>query len=182
MSGPSSAPAPGSAGAGSDGAVPDGADQDGTVREFASLAEVSAAAGQVIGTSPWLAITQDRIDTFAQATGDHQWIHVDAARAATGPFGTTIAHGYLTLSLLSLLGTRIFHVDPAITRINYGVNSVRFINPVPVDSRVRAVLRFGEVSETAQGLRVPMNWVVQIDGADKPAAVAETITLMLSPA
>ena len=107
------------------------------MRTFTSLDELSDAAGEELGTSEWLTIEQERVDQFADATGDHQWIHVDVERAASGPFGGTIAHGYLTLSLIPLLGAQVFALDTPGAKLNYGVNKVRFPAPVPVGSRVR---------------------------------------------
>ena len=100
------------------------------MRVFTTLDEIAAAAGEELGTSDWLVIDQDRVDTFADATGDHQWIHVDVERAAAGPFGGTIAHGYLTLSLLPVLGSQVFALETPGAKLNYGVNKVRFPNPV----------------------------------------------------
>ena len=107
------------------------------MRTFTTLDEVADAVGQELGTSDWLTIEQERVDQFADATGDHQWIHVDADRAAAGPFGGTIAHGYLTLSLIPLLGSQVFALDTPGAKLNYGVNKVRFPHPVRVGSKVR---------------------------------------------
>jgi acyl dehydratase len=147
-------------------------------RGFADLDEVVAAAGQHVGTSPWMEVTQDRIDTFAAATGDHQWIHVDPERARTGPYGATVAHGYLTLSLLPVLGASAYTVGPGVTRVNYGMNRVRFPHPVRVGSRVRAVVSFGDVTPVGVGLQLVQRFVVEIEGVDKPACVAETVVLL----
>src|SRR5690606_20145104 len=107
-------------------------------RVFSHLDEFKAAVGTELGTSDWITVTQEQINTFADATGDHQWIHVDPEAAAKGPFGTTIAHGYLTLSLLPVFGEQIYEVQKLAFGVNYGANKVRFPNPVPVDSRLRA--------------------------------------------
>jgi acyl dehydratase len=149
------------------------------MREFGSVAEIEGAAGEEVGVSPWLEITQDRIDMFAAATKDHQWIHVDPQRAATGPFGSTIAHGYLTLSLLPWFAATTFVLRTRGPRLNYGVNKVRFPSPVPVGSRVRARITFGDVTVVSAGHQLTVQWVVELEGADKPACVAETVVLLL---
>ena len=148
-------------------------------RTFTSTEEITAAVGQPLGASEWLTIDQARIDAFADATGDHQWIHVDVERAASGPFGRTIAHGYLTLSLVVMLGHQVFEFDTGRPMINYGVNKVRFPNPVRVDSRIRAVVTIAGVTPVAVGTQVTMSFVIEIEGEDKPACVAETVILML---
>ena len=146
------------------------------MKVFASPQELAAAVGTEIGASEWLTIEQDRIDQFADATGDHQWIHVDPERAKEGPFGTTIAHGYLTLSLLPLLCGEIYRVDGVRMGLNYGLNKVRFVNPVRVGSAVRAVLTVASADEVpGNALQVAVKVVVEIQGEEKPAAVAETL-------
>ncbi len=146
------------------------------MRVFRNAEEFTAATGEVLGTSDWLEIDQDRIDTFADATGDHQWIHVDPDKAATGPFGTTIAHGYLTLSLIPFLSWQTFTVEGSKMGVNYGLNKVRFINPVKVGSRVRATATLSEVTEVPGGLQVVVIQNIEIDGVDKPACIAETVS------
>lgn len=146
------------------------------MRVFASPAELAAAAGQEIGASDWLVIEQDRIDRFAEATGDHQWIHVDKTRAKDGPFGSTIAHGFLTLSLLPALLAQVYRVEGVRMGINYGLNRVRFINPVRVGSSVRAVMTVAEVDQQSDYVQVTAEAVVQIQGVEKPAAVAQTLS------
>ena len=131
--------------------------------------------GQQLGPSEWVEITQDRIDAFAAATGDHQWIHVDAERAGAGPFGTTIAHGYLTLSLLPSFAYEVLPLDAARLTINYGLNRVRFPAPVPVGSRMRGRFRVTEVSEVEDGYQVTVEATVEREGSEKPVCVAETI-------
>ena len=147
------------------------------MRTFANLDELVAAKGEHLGTGDWVEITQDRIDTFADATGDHQWIHVDAEKAAQGPFGTTIAHGYLTLSLIPMLGKQIYHVDGIKMGINYGLGKVRFPAVVPVGSRVRASAELVDVVDKAQGKQVTVRTTIEIEGGEKPACVAETMAL-----
>ena len=135
--------------------------------------------GQQLGPSEWVEITQDRIDAFAAATADHQWIHVDPERGAAGPFGTTIAHGYLTLSLLSSFSYELLPLDEARLTINYGLNRVRFPAPVPVGSRVRGRFRVTEVSEVDGGYQLTAEATVEREGSEKPVCVAETIYRVL---
>jgi acyl dehydratase len=147
-------------------------------RAFTSLDEFKAAAGEEIGTSDWHTVTQEQINTFAEATGDHQWIHVDPEMAAKGPFGTTIAHGYLTLSLLPFFGEQIYSIDGLAFGMNYGANKVRFPSPVPVNSRLRATATLKETSEIAIGTQGIVNFVVELEGSEKPACVAEVVFVM----
>ncbi|MCY7396369.1 MAG: MaoC family dehydratase [Nocardioides sp.] len=149
------------------------------MRVFTSLDEISAASGEDLGTSEWVTIEQDRVDQFAEATGDHQWIHVDVERATAGPFGGTVAHGYLTLSLLPWLGSTIFSFDTPGATLNYGSNKVRFPNPVPVGKQVRAVVALGEVKDVPAGKQCTLTYTIEIDGEAKPALVAETVVLLL---
>jgi acyl dehydratase len=150
------------------------------VRVFSTVEEIEAAAGEEIGTTDWVEITQDRVDQFAEATGDHQWIHVDVARAKEGPFGGTIAHGYLTLSLVPWLGSQVFDLATPGAKLNYGVNKVRFPHPVRVGSRVRARVAVDQVVDVPAGKQLTMKYVVEIEDQDKPACVAETVVLLLS--
>ena len=139
-----------------------------------TIRSLEARVGQEVGVSPWVEITQDRIDTFAKAIGDFQWIHVDAARAKGSPFGGTIAHGFLTLSLLSHLSEATFSFSDRKMGINYGLNRVRFTSPVPVGSRVRArftLLNFEKIE--GNGVQVTWTTTVDIEGKEKPALVAE---------
>lgn len=147
-------------------------------REFANLEEFKAAVGTQLGTSEWLTITQERINLFADATNDHQWIHVDPERAATGPFGTTIAHGYLTLSLISALAEECYSIAGLAMGVNYGANKVRFPAPVPVDSRVRATAELVAATDIAMGTQCTIKFVVEIEGGAKPALVAEIIFVL----
>jgi acyl dehydratase len=150
------------------------------MRTFTSFDDVAAAAGSELGTSDWVEITQDRVDQFAEATGDHQWIHVDVEKAKDGPFGGTIAHGYLTLSLVPFLGSQVFSLETPGAKLNYGVNKVRFPSPVPVGSRVRAHVAMGDVTDLPTGKQMLLRYTVEIEGSDKPACVAETVVLLLS--
>jgi acyl dehydratase len=145
-------------------------------RIFTSADDLRAATGEQLGHSEWLEVDQKRIDLFADATGDHQWIHVDAERAADGPFGATIAHGYLTLSLLPLFGPQLIRVDGARMGINYGVNKVRFPAPVPVGSRLRATATITEVTDVPGGVQLAATFTVERDGTEKPVCVAESLS------
>jgi acyl dehydratase len=145
-------------------------------RIFTSADELKAAVGEQLGYSDWLEIDQKRIDLFADATGDHQWIHVDPEKAAAGPFGTTIAHGYLTLSLLPALVPQVMRVEGMKMGVNYGSNKVRFPAPVPVGSRVRATAVLKEVAEAGGGVQVTAAVTVECEGGDKPVCVAESVS------
>jgi acyl dehydratase len=150
------------------------------MRTFTTFEEIEAAAGQEIGTTEWVRITQERVNTFAEATGDHQWIHVDVEKARTGPFGGTIAHGYLTLSLVPWLGSQVFDLATPGAKLNYGVNKVRFPNPVLVGASVRAKVSVKEVLDIPAGKQLTLGYVIEIQDQDKPACVAETVVLLLS--
>ena len=149
------------------------------MRILDDLDELASMTGQELGTSDWLTIDQDRVDAFADATGDHQWIHVDVERAATGPFGGTIAHGYLTLSLIPLLGSEVFALETPGAKLNYGVNKVRFPHPVLVGSRIRSHVTLGEVTDVSMGKQLTLRHSLEIEGVAKPACVAETVVLLL---
>jgi acyl dehydratase len=149
------------------------------MRVFTTLDEVAAASGEELGTSDWVTVDQERVDGFAEATGDHQWIHVDVERARTGPFGGTIAHGYLTLSLVPFLGSQVFSLETPGAKLNYGVNKVRFPHPVLVGKRVRAHVALGEVTDLPAGMQMILRYTVEIEGEAKPACVAETVVLLL---
>ena len=149
------------------------------MRTFTTLDDVAAAAGEELGTSEWLTIDQDRVDRFADATGDHQWIHVDVERAKGGPFGGTIAHGYLTLSLVPALGTSVFSIETPGAKLNYGLNKVRFPSPVRVGSRIRSTISVADVSDVPSGKQLTLRHVVEVEGEDKPACVAESVVLLL---
>jgi acyl dehydratase len=139
-----------------------------------TIRDLETRIGQEVGVSPWVEITQERIDTFAKAIGDFQWIHVDPERAKNSPFGKTIAHGFLTLSLLSNLSEQTFSFSDRRMGINYGLNRVRFTSPVPVGSRVRARFTLAKFEKIeGNGVQVTWNTVVEIEGAAKPALVAE---------
>ena len=142
-----------------------------------SIRELEKRIGEEVGVSPWVEITQERIDTFAKAIDDPQWIHVDPVRAKSSPFGGTIAHGFLTLSLLSHLSERTFRFSDRKMGVNYGLNRVRFTAPVPSGSRVRArftLLKFEKLGDG--GIQVTWNAVIERESSDKPVLVAETIS------
>ena len=141
----------------------------------ASLRELEQRVGEEVGVSPWVEVTQERIDTFARAIDDFQWIHVDRVRAKASPFGGTIAHGFLTLSLLSHLSERTFGFTDRKMGVNYGLNRVRFTSPVPSGARVRARFTLAKYERLEGGVQVTWNTVVEIEGKDKPALVAEWI-------
>ena len=149
------------------------------MRTFTSFDELTKAVGEDLGSSEWLEIDQDRVNAFADATGDHQWIHVDVERAKDGPFGGTIAHGYLTLSLVPYLSDQVFALETPGAKLNYGVNKVRFPNPVRVGSRVRTTVSIAAVDDIPSGKQMLVKHVIEIEGQDKPACVAETVVLLL---
>ncbi|MFC8182128.1 MULTISPECIES: MaoC family dehydratase [Nocardiaceae] len=151
------------------------------MRTFTTPADLDAAVGEELGTSEWTLITQEMVDHFAAATGDHQWIHVDVDRATReSPFGGPIAHGYLSLALLPALAAQIYAVDGAKLVVNYGSNKVRFVNPVRVGARVRLRSVFTSVEEVKGGaLQVSVSQTLEIEDAPKPALVAEAISRVL---
>ncbi|MGW5097757.1 MaoC family dehydratase [Streptomyces nodosus] len=144
-------------------------------RIFTSVDELRAAVGEQLGYTDWVEIDQKRIDLFADATGDHQWIHVDPGKAASGPFGRTIAHGYLTLSLLPLFGPQLIRVENVRMGLNYGTNKVRFPAPVPVGSRLRATGVITGVEDVPGGVQLAVAFTVEREGGDKPVCVAESV-------
>ena len=149
------------------------------MREFHSLEELRAGVGTHLGYSDWLEITQDRVNEFADATGDHQWIHVDPQRARQGPFGTTIAHGYLTLSITNRWLGGLLRVPNATMGVNYGANKVRFPAPVPVGTRIRMGVEILAVDEVPGGAQVTTRNTVEVEGGGKPACVVEAISRFL---
>lgn len=149
------------------------------VREINGIAELEKLVGQEVGKSDWVTIDQDRIQLFADATDDHQWIHLDEEKAKAGPFGGTIAHGFLTLSLLPMLSQRTVDVTGMKMKINYGLNKVRFPQPVPSGARVRDTITLDSVERKDAGVMVIMTHVIEIDGADRPACIAESVSLMV---
>ena len=146
---------------------------------FDSPDELLSSVGDNLGSSDWITIEQDRINGFADATGDHQWIHVNPEQAASGPFGATIAHGYLTLALTNQFLPEIVRVDGVSMGINYGVNKVRFPQPVRVGSRVRGHAVLTAAEEIAGGVQAVITITVEIDGAEKPACIVESVSRFL---
>ena len=145
------------------------------MRVFDSVAALKEAAGEHLGHSDWHPVSQERVDAFAEATGDHQWIHVDPAAAARGPFGTTIAHGYLMLSMIPMLAAQVSRVEGVRMGINYGLNRVRFPSPLPTGSNLRAGVRLLSVEDVQGGVQVVNEVTLERDGGDKPCCVAETV-------
>jgi len=140
-----------------------------------SFEELSALVGSHLGYSEYKTVTQEEVNLFADATGDHQWIHVDPAKAAAGPFGRTIAHGYLTLSLIPVLLGSVLRVDGVSMGVNYGTNKVRFTSPVPVGSQIRAGATLASVESVAGGVQVALDVVVEVKDAPKPSCVAQVV-------
>ena len=150
------------------------------MKRYASLAELQTFVGQELGLSDWLNIEQSRIDTFAQATGDMQWIHTDAQRAAQGPFGVTIAHGFLTLSLVPMLAQQAYSVGDVRMGINYGLNKVRFITPVRVGSSLRGRFRLLEFEPIDGGVQLVTEATLELGGSDRPACVAHMVSRLFN--
>jgi acyl dehydratase len=145
------------------------------MRTITGLDELKRAEGEELGVSDWHQVTQKDIDAFAEATGDHQWIHVDPERAKETPFGGTIAHGYYTLSLAPKLNDEIFEMDGFVMAINYGLNKVRFPAPVPVDSRIRMRAKLAELEDIPGGAQMVMELTFEREGGDKPVCVAQSV-------
>ena len=145
------------------------------MRVFEKGADLQPLVGQVIGESDWVTIDQQRINLVADATGDHQWIHIDPEKAAKGPFGTPIAHGFLTLSLIPDLSAKAMRVNDTRMGVNYGLNRVRFPAPVPVNSRVRAVIKLVSYEPIEGGAQVTTEVTIEREGSSKPVCVAETV-------
>lgn len=147
------------------------------MREYSHFSELENLVGQEIGLSDWVLVDQDRVNGFADVTGDHQWIHLDAERAAKGPFGTTIAHGYLTLSLLPALGATAYNISGGRMTVNYGLDKVRFPAPVPVGSKVRARFSLKEYKKLPDdGVQLTIVATIEREGSDRPVCVAETLS------
>jgi acyl dehydratase len=148
------------------------------VRVFDDLQAFKRVVGQELGTSSWITITQADIDTFARVTRDEQWIHVDPERSAAGPFGSTLVHGYLVMSLIAYFSDEVYTVNGLGSSLNYGSNRVRFPSPVPVNSRLRGVITLLEANELESGTQLVTRVVVERDGDAKPACVADVVYLM----
>jgi acyl dehydratase len=149
------------------------------MRIFKSIDELAEAVGETIGPTDWVTIDQQRVNLFADATSDHQWIHVDLDRAKAGPFGGTIAHGYLTLSLIPWIASQLFHIEDLSGVLNYGINKVRFPNIVKVGARIRGTCSLAEISPHPAGTQIVVRYTIEIEGEEKPACVAESVVLLL---
>jgi acyl dehydratase len=148
------------------------------MKTFQGVEELEAAAGSHLGYSEWHTVTQQQVDQFAEATGDHQWIHVDPVRASEGPFGTTIAHGYLTLALVPMLVAEVYALKGVRMGVNYGADKLRFPAPVPVGGRVRAGVELLQVTPSADGFRLVARVTVECEGGDKPACVVDAVSVV----
>jgi acyl dehydratase len=149
------------------------------MRDFDGIADLEKAVGTHLGHSEWHTIDQDQIDAFAAATGDHQWIHVDPAKAAEGPFGSTVAHGFLTLSLVPMLTWQVYKVEGVTMAVNYGADKLRFPSPVPVGSRVRAAVELTSVTPNKLGYQVATRVTIELDDSDKPACVVDMLAVVV---
>jgi acyl dehydratase len=150
------------------------------MKVFNGIPELEAAVGTHVGWSEWHTVSQEQIDTFATATGDHQWIHVDAEKAAQGPFGTTIAHGYLSLSLVPMLVSQVYQVEGVRMGVNYGADKLRFPAPVPVDSKVRAGVELLSVTPGGLGHQVKARVTLEREGGDKSVCVVDTVSIVVA--
>ena len=149
------------------------------MRTINGIDEIESLIGEELGSSEWMTMDQDAINTFADVTGDHQWIHVDEARAAEGPYGATIVHGFFTLSLIPKFSTDVFTIEGVSIRVNYGLNKVRFLQPVVVGSRLRGTISVKDVIRGDKGTQVILEHTIEIEGQDRPACVAEVVTLLV---
>jgi acyl dehydratase len=150
------------------------------MRTFTDTDQLQAAIGEDLGATDWVEIDQGRVNLFADATDDHQWIHVDEDRANAGPFGGTIAHGYLTLSLIPWLSSQIFAIETDGARLNYGLNKVRFPTPVKVGARIRGRASIVGLTDVPAGKQLTVAYTIEVEGEPKPACVAETVVLLLA--
>jgi acyl dehydratase len=149
------------------------------MRVFDGIADLEKSVGTHLGYSEWHTINQDQIDAFAAATGDHQWIHIDPVKAAEGPFGSTVAHGFLTLSLVPMLTWQVYTVEGVTMAVNYGADKLRFPSPVPVGSRVRAGVELTSVAPNKMGYQVATRVTIELDGSDKPACVVDMLAVVV---
>ncbi|MCF2586568.1 MaoC family dehydratase [Brevibacterium sp. UCMA 11752] len=149
------------------------------MRTLNGIAEITSLVGTELGSSEWTTIDQAAINTFADVTDDHQWIHIDEQRAAEGPYGSTIVHGFFTLSLIPKFSSEIFTIEGVSIRVNYGLNKVRFAQPVPVGSRLRGTVSVNEVIPGDKGTQVILKHVIEIEGEERPACIAEVVTLLV---
>lgn len=149
------------------------------MRTLNGIDEITSLVGTELGSSEWTTIDQTAINTFANVTDDHQWIHIDEQRAAEGPYGSTIVHGFFTLSLIPKFSSEIFTIEGVSIRVNYGLNKVRFAQPVPVGSRLRGTVSVKEVIPGDKGTQVILKHVIEIEGEERPACIAEVVTLLV---
>ena len=149
------------------------------MRTLNGIDEIESLVGTELGSSEWMTIDQAAINTFADVTSDHQWIHIDEQRAADGPYGSTIVHGFFTLSLIPKFSSEIFTIEGVSIRVNYGLNKVRFAQPVPVNSRLRGTVSVNEVTRGDKGTQVILKHVIEIEGEERPACIAEVVTLLV---
>ncbi|HCG56020.1 MULTISPECIES: MaoC family dehydratase [Brevibacterium] len=149
------------------------------MRTLNGIDEITSLVGTELGSSEWTTIDQEAINTFADVTDDHQWIHIDEQRAAKGPYGSTIVHGFFTLSLIPKFSSEIFTIEGVSIRVNYGLNKVRFAQPVPVGSRLRGTVSVNEVIPGDKGTQVILKHVIEIEGEERPACIAEVVTLLV---
>ena len=149
------------------------------MRTINGIDEFESLIGQELGTSEWLTMDQDAINSFADVTGDHQWIHVDEARAAEGPYGATIVHGFFTLALIPKFSSEVFTIEGVSIRVNYGLNKVRFLQPVVVGSRLRGKVEVKDVIRGEKGTQVILQQTIEIDGQERPACIAEVVTRLV---
>lgn len=147
---------------------------------FTSVQELHDAIGLELGPTDWVEITQEDVNTFADVTGDHQWIHLDVERAKESSFGGTIVHGFMTLSFLPRFGGELYDFDLGSARLNYGLEKVRFLAQLPVGDRIRASAEIVSVSEQASGTRVNTKWTIERENGDRPVCIAESVTLIVS--
>ena len=149
------------------------------MRTINGIDEFESLIGQELGSSEWLTMDQDAINAFADVTGDHQWIHVDEERAAEGPYGATIVHGFFTLALIPKFSSEVFTIEGVSIRVNYGLNKVRFLQPVVVGSRLRGKVEVKDVIRGEKGTQVILKQTIEIDGQERPACIAEVVTLLV---
>ena len=149
------------------------------MRTINGIDEIESLIGQELGSSEWMTMDQDAINTFADVTGDHQWIHVDEERAAEGPYGATIVHGFFTLALIPKFSSEVFTIEGVSIRVNYGLNKVRFLQPVVVGSRLRGKVEVKDVIRGEKGTQVILQQTIEIDGQERPACIAEVVTLLV---
>lgn len=149
------------------------------MKVFTGIPEVEAAVGTHVGWSEWHEVTQDQVQLFADATGDHQWIHLDVEKAKEGPFGGTIAHGFLTLSLLPMLAGEVYRIDGVKMGVNYGADKLRFPSPVPVGSKVRAGVEINGVTPIALGYQIATRVTIEREDGDKPACVVDMLAVVV---